>query len=151
LGYNSAISPAKRRKEIKIMQLTPTVISAQPLEKAIREYLKRHDHVGLEHFLSTQRAPDIADVVDRLQDDERAEVFSMLRTNVKATVLSEVGVETKRSLLEDVPREQRRELIGHLPMDDLMRLLTNCCRKLRRQLLNKCGDSWTSRKRALGV
>ena len=105
------------------MQLTPTVISAQPLEKAIREYLKRHDHVGLEHFLSTQRAPDIADVVDRLQDAERAEVFSMLTANVKAAVLSEVGVETKRSLVEDIPREQKRELIGHLPMDDLMRLL----------------------------
>ena len=36
------------------MQLTPTVISAQPLEKAIREYLERHDHLGLEHFLSTK-------------------------------------------------------------------------------------------------
>jgi len=27
------------------MQLTPTVISAQPLEKAFHEYLDRHDHV----------------------------------------------------------------------------------------------------------
>ena len=91
------------------MQLTPTVISAQPLEKAIRGYLDRHDHAGLEHFLSTQRAPDIADIVDRLADAERDEVFSMLPGRVKAVVLSEVGVETKRSLLEDLPRQQKRE------------------------------------------
>jgi len=105
------------------MQLTPTVISAQPLEKAIREYLERNDHVGLEHFLSTQRPPDIADVVDRLPEEGRDEVFSILPAPVKAAVLSEVGVETKRSLLQALARQQKRELITHLPMDDLMRLL----------------------------
>lgn len=105
------------------MQLTPTVISAQPLEKAIREYLDRHDHVGLEHFLSTQRAPDLADIVDRLPDSQRDEVFSMLPARLKSAVLAEVGVETKRSLIEDLPRQIKRELVSHLPMDDLMRLL----------------------------
>jgi len=53
------------------MQFTPTVISAQPLEKAILEYLDRNDRVGLEHFLSTRRAPDIADIVDRLPEREQ--------------------------------------------------------------------------------
>ena len=78
------------------MQLTPTVISALPLEKAIRGYLDRHDHVGLEHFLSTLRAPDIADVIDRLPEDKRDEVFSLLPVRVKSAVLAEVGTETKR-------------------------------------------------------
>ena len=105
------------------MPLTPTVISSLPLEKAIREYLGRHDHVGLEHLLSIRRPPDIADVVDRLPPADRDEVFSMLSARVKAAVLSEVGVETKRSMLKDMSREQKRELISHLPMDDLMRLL----------------------------
>jgi magnesium transporter len=105
------------------MQLTPTVISAQPLEQAIREYLDHHDHIGLQHFLSTQRAPDIADVVDRLPESQRDEVFALLPTPLKAAVLAEVGVETKRSLLEDMPHEQKRELLPHLPMDDVTRLL----------------------------
>ena len=88
------------------MQLTSSVISAQPLEKAIREYLDRHDHAGLEHFLSTQRAPDLADVVDRLPGAQRDEAFSMLQARLKSAVLAEAGEETKRSLLRDLPREQ---------------------------------------------
>jgi hypothetical protein len=39
------------------MQLTPTVISAQPLEKAIRAYLDRHDLASLvPPFLEARRA-----------------------------------------------------------------------------------------------
>jgi hypothetical protein len=66
------------------MQFTPTVISAQPLEKAILEYLGRNDRVGLEHFLSTRRAPDIADIVDRLPEREQTEVFSLLPPSLQA-------------------------------------------------------------------
>ena len=105
------------------MQVTPTVISAQPLEKAIVEYLDRNDQVGLEHFLSTHRPPDIADIVDRLTEMQRNQVFALLSARLKSSVLAEVGVETKRSLLENLTRPQERELISHLPMDDLMRLL----------------------------
>jgi magnesium transporter len=105
------------------MKLTPTVISAQPLEKAIQEYLDRQDRIGLEQFLAAQRAPDIADVVDRLPESERDNVFALLPLPLKAAVLAEVGEETKRELLEELPREQKRELIQHLPMDDVIRLL----------------------------
>jgi magnesium transporter len=105
------------------MSLTPTVISAQPLEKAIREYLDRNDRVGLEHFLSTLRAPDIADIVDRLSEPRRKEVFELLPPRLKSAVLAEAGEETKRSLLQDLPRKEKRKLIEHLPMDDVMRLV----------------------------
>jgi Divalent cation transporter len=44
------------------MQLTPTVISAQPMEKAIREYLDRHDHVKIDPALVS--APLITTLVD---------------------------------------------------------------------------------------
>ncbi len=105
------------------MPTTPTVISALPLENAVRDYLDRNDHVGLKHFLSTQRAPDIADVVDRLPESHRDQLFALLPPRLKSDVLAEVGVETQRSLLEDLPREQKRELLRHLPMDDVIRLL----------------------------
>lgn len=77
------------------MRLTPTVISAQPLEKAISEYFEGNDRPGLEQFLSKQRAPDIADVVDRLPESERDEVFALLPLPLKSAVLAEVGEETK--------------------------------------------------------
>jgi magnesium transporter len=105
------------------MQLTPTVISAQPLENAVREYFDRNDRVGLEHFVSKLRAPDIADVVDRLPESQRNELFALLPARLKSAVMAEAGQETKRSLLQDLSREQKRELIHHLSMDDVMRLL----------------------------
>ncbi len=105
------------------MPLTPTVISAQPLENAIREYLDHNDRVGLEHFLSTLRAPDIADVVDGLPEPKRKEVFELLPPRLKSAVLAEAGEETKRSLLQYLPRKEKRQLIEHLAMDDLTRLV----------------------------
>jgi magnesium transporter len=105
------------------MQFTPTVISAQPLEKAILEYLDRNDRVGLEHFLSTRRAPDIADIVDRLPEREQTEVFSLLPPSLQATVLAESGQEAKRALLKILDQPQERELLRHLPLDDVTRLI----------------------------
>jgi magnesium transporter len=104
--------------------MIPTVISAQPLENAIRAYLKRHDLLGLEHFLSTQHAPDIADVIDRLPLSQRKVVFTHIHSPAKADVLAEVDPETQRYLLKQLPKAQRQELIRHLPMDDVARLLT---------------------------
>ncbi len=105
------------------MPLTPTVISAQPLEQTILDYLDGRDRGGLELFLSTQRAPDIADVVDRLPESLRDEVFSLLSGRLKSEVLAEVGEETIRSLITNLPPPHKRELISHLPMDDVMRLM----------------------------
>lgn len=104
--------------------MIPTVISAQPLENAIRAFLKRHDLLGLEHFLSTQHAADIADVIDRLPLSRRKLVFTHIHSPAKAAVLAEVDPETQRYLLKQLPRAQRQELIRHLPMDDVARLLT---------------------------
>jgi magnesium transporter len=105
------------------MPITPTVISAQPLENAVLDYLHRNDGIGLEQFLSTLRAPDIADVVDRLPDSQRDVVFAALPPRLKSEVLAEVGEETKRSLLKDLPLDVKREVIRHLSMDDVTRLM----------------------------
>jgi magnesium transporter len=100
-----------------------TVISAQPLENAILDFLDRHDIEGLSHFLSNLYAPDIADIIDRLDAKQRDEVFELLSPEKQAAVLAEVGDEAKRSLLRDLSHERKRELLHHLPMDDVTRLL----------------------------
>ena len=58
--------------------MIPTVISARPLENAILDYIERHDLAGLREFLAAQRAPDIADVLDRLPSSERDLAFAQL-------------------------------------------------------------------------
>lgn len=122
------------------MATTPTVISALPLENAVRDYLDRNDLVGLEQFLSTQRAADVADIIDRLPESERNQLFALLPARPRSDVLAEVGVETQRSLLADLSREQKRELLRYLPMDDVIRLLI-AVPEQREQLLEETSPS----------
>jgi magnesium transporter len=107
------------------MQLTPTVISAQPLENAIRGYLERNDLIGLRSFLAAQKAPDIADVLERLTEEDRALVFAQFAPQLAAGVLAEVGSENKRELILSLSREQLSQVVNHLPMDDVTRLIAD--------------------------
>jgi hypothetical protein len=66
------------KEKLWSMQLTPTVISAQPLEKAILDYLDRQDHVGLEHFLSTQRALVSAPLLTTLVDATGLAIYMLI-------------------------------------------------------------------------
>ena len=70
------------------MQLTPTVISALPLENALRDFLERNDLIGLESFLATQKAPDVADVLERFTEEDRSAVFTHLEPQLAAGVLA---------------------------------------------------------------
>ena len=107
------------------MQLTPTVISAQPLENALRDYLERNDLIGSKSFLAKQKAPDIADVLERFTEEDRAAVFVQLEPPLAAGVLAEVGNEIKRQFILLLSREQLREVVNHLPMDDITRLIVD--------------------------
>ena len=107
------------------MQLIPTVISALPLENALRDYLERHDLLGLKSLLATQRAPDIADVLERFTEAERGAVFKQLEPQLAAGVLAEVGSENKRELILLLSREQLSGVLNHLPMDDITRLIVD--------------------------
>jgi magnesium transporter len=105
--------------------MLPTVISSLPLESAVRGRLEQHDLPGLRALLATQRAPDIADVLDRLPDEERAVVFGELPSPLAAAVLAEAGSETTRALLERLPPERGAALLDELPMDDVATLLVD--------------------------
>ncbi len=101
----------------------PTVITALPLETAIRQHLKTQDQAGLRSLLSTLRPPDLADVLDRLSASDRDMVFSQLSAQMAAGVLAEADKETKRSLLKSLSPARTTEILLHLPMDDTTRLL----------------------------
>lgn len=105
--------------------MIPTVISSRPLENAIRDHIERHDLAGLRELLSAQRAPDIADVLDRLPASERDLAFAQLAPLLAAGVLAEADIETKRSLVKQLSRVQINQLLDHLPADDAARLLTD--------------------------
>lgn len=104
--------------------IVSTVISSQPLETAIRAYLERDDRRGLRSFLATHSAPDIADVVDRLPDEESDRVFDMLAPPEAAAVLSEVGVAAANRILNRLTSDKAAILLEHLPADDAATVIT---------------------------
>jgi len=115
--------------------MLPTVISALPLETAIRDALARQDTDRLRALLATQRAPDIADVLDRLTPEERAVVFAQLAPALQAEVLAEAGTDTTRTLLDGLLPAHTGALLDRLPMDDVATLLTDDVPERSEQLL----------------
>ena len=103
--------------------MLPTIISARPLENAIKEFLKQKDEPGLREFLATQLAPDIADVIDRLPEPDQIRKFKQLSPELAAATLVETDGETKRDLLKSLDRKQMTAIARLLPMDDLARVL----------------------------
>jgi len=105
--------------------LPPTMISALPLETAIHDHLQRDDLAGLRQLLKAEHAPDIAAVLDRFSEQERAAVFANLPRRLAAVVLSEAGSETVRALLRPLTPENVGDLLDELPMDAVANLLTD--------------------------
>src|SRR5882724_534673 len=100
-----------------------TVISARPLEYAIKDFLRRNDIAGLDELLSTQLAPDLADVLDRLPAPDQQKVFKQLPPHLGAETLVETDGETKRTLLISLSREELSAIGQHLPMDNAARIV----------------------------
>jgi len=103
--------------------MQPTVITAKPLEAKIRVLLDRNDQDELRRFLNSLKAPDLADVLDRLSDSERTFAFSMLSPPLAAATLAEVSPESKRLLIGTLSRQELAEVLKYLPLDDVTRLI----------------------------
>lgn len=93
-------------------------------EARVRRDLARNDLDGLRAWLAGQRAPDIADVLDRLPEPDQARVFALLSPAEAAEVLDEAGTETTRVLLARLPAATAAGLLDRLPMDEVAELLT---------------------------
>ncbi|MCC6457604.1 MAG: magnesium transporter [Caldilineaceae bacterium] len=115
--------------------MQPTVDSAPRLESTLREHLKNNNVPALQALLSAQAAPDIADLLDRLDDEERLTIFTYLPAPLAAQVLSEAGSETVRSLLAHLPPAKVGSLLDELAMDDVAHLLSDDVPQRAEQLL----------------
>jgi magnesium transporter len=113
----------ERSFDATLPPLAPTVISALPLETAIRELLDRDAREPLREFLAEQPAPDVADVLDRFSTEERVAVFTLLAPRLAAAVLSEVGTETATELLDALTPDDAAALLENLPPDDAAAVL----------------------------
>lgn len=103
---------------------TGTITWVEALEQRVRNVLAAHDLDGLRLLLAGRHPADIAEVIDRLDDDDKIRVFGLLAPALAADVLGETSREATRELLEQLPADKAGDLLDRLPMDDVAEILS---------------------------
>ncbi|MEO7909609.1 MAG: magnesium transporter [Roseiflexaceae bacterium] len=96
----------------------------EALEQRVRNVLASDDLDGLRMLLANRHPADIAEVIDRLDDDDKIRLFRLLPPRQAADVLGETSADATRELLEQMPAEEVGDLLDSLPMDDVAEILT---------------------------
>jgi magnesium transporter len=116
------------------MTLT-TTSRIETLELQVREALELQNLEAVRALLRDRHPADVADVIDRLDDDLQLEVFQLLEPDQAADVLGETSADATRELLEQLPAEQAVELLERMPVDDVAEILSEDVPERQQDLL----------------
>ena len=101
-----------------------TVINLEALEQQVCDALARDDFDELRTIQAAQHPADIADVIDRLEDEEQQmAVFRLLSPQQAADVLDETSLEATRELISRLSAYEAGHLLDLLPPDDVAEIL----------------------------
>jgi magnesium transporter len=114
---------------------TGTITWVEALEQRVRHVLADNDLDGLRVLLSGRHPSDIADVIDRLDDEDKVKVFRLLTHRQAADVLDETSSDATRELLENLPEAEVGDLLDSLPMDDVAEILAEDVPERQQELL----------------
>lgn len=98
------------------------------------------DREALRQALQGTHPADIADFVEKLDDEDRLFVFSVLSDRVAAEVLDEAEAGTTYSLLEGTTAERMSGVLEHLESDDAAELLAEMPAEDATEILNRLED-----------
>jgi magnesium transporter len=114
---------------------TGTITWVEALEQRVRNVLAANDLDGLRILLANRHPADIAEVIDRLDDQDKIRVFRQLSPRQAADVLGETSADATRELLEHLPADEAGDLLDQLPMDDVAEILTEDVPERQHELL----------------
>jgi magnesium transporter len=97
--------------------------------------LASDDLDGLRMLLANRHPADIAEVIDRLDDEDKIRLFRLLPPRQAADVLGETSSDATRELLEYLPAEEVGDLLDSLPMDDVAEILSEDVPERQHELL----------------
>ena len=112
-----------------------TLTNLEALEQQVRSALESSDLDGLGTLLAAHHPADVADVIDRLDDDDQLRVFRLLPPAQAAEVLDETSPEATRELIDRLPADEAGDLLDRLPMDDVAEILTEDVPERQQDLL----------------
>jgi magnesium transporter len=121
----------------------------EALEQRVRNVLAANDLDGLRILLANRHPADIAEVIDRLDDEDKIRLFRLLPPRQAADVLGETSADATRELLEHLPAEEAGDLLDSLPMDDVAEILTEDVPDLQNELLTAMEPRDAAEVRAL--
>jgi magnesium transporter len=121
----------------------------EALEQRVRNVLAADDLEGLRILLANRHPADIAEVIDRLDDEDKIRLFRLLPPRQAADVLGETSADATRELLEQLPAEEAGDLLDSLPMDDVAEILTEDVPDLQNELLTAMEPRDAAEVRAL--
>ena len=96
----------------------------EQLELEVFEALEFNRPDTLRDLLADKHPADIADVLERLNDDHRYDVFQLLAPEMQAQVLDDIGSDATRNLLTRMEPEDVGDLLDQMPMDEAVEILT---------------------------
>ncbi|MBC7813692.1 MAG: hypothetical protein H7175_21220, partial [Burkholderiales bacterium] len=82
-----------------------SMIALEILEQQVHDALEYGEFEGLAETLNTQRPADVADVLERLNEDERVQIFQLLESELAGEVLTEMGSHATREIIENLTSE----------------------------------------------
>lgn len=107
----------------------------EQLELQIHDALEKSNIESLRVLLPEQHPADIADVLERLDLEERYAIFKLLEAEHAAEVLNEMGSTATRELLMEMPVEDAGDILDEMTPDDAVELLTEDVPEMQEQLL----------------
>lgn len=100
-----------------------TVINLEDLEQQVQAALEEDRLDELRTLLATRHPADIADVIDRLDDEAQIAVFRLLDPPLAADVLTETGFDATRELIRHLAPDETRALFERMSIDDIVEIL----------------------------
>lgn len=113
------------------------VFRLENLDELVRDLLNAEDETTLRTLLADQYAQDVADVLERLDEESRLLVFKLLDPEFAAEVLAEIGIYTTRWLLEHLPTDRIIRLFAAMPIDDVVEILAEDVPQRQEELIKE--------------
>ncbi|RKY25171.1 MAG: magnesium transporter [Planctomycetota bacterium] len=105
------------------------------LLQRIESLLEAGDSAALTQFLDEQRASDIAEIVELLNNEQRRTIFDVLDKPIAAKVMEKVDEATRAELFELLEDKELKGVVSELDPDDAADLLAELPDEERRKLL----------------
>jgi magnesium transporter len=124
-------------------------IDIDRLEAEVRGALERRELEQLRALLAATYPPDVADVIDRLDDDDQIAVFRLLQPEQAAEVLDETSLDATRELISELTAAEAADILEELDSDDAAAILTEDVPERQQALLDAMDPADAADVRAL--